>query len=85
MGPLTLLSLRPGWILFSRSAGYGKRTFRCARTAVGERDIAITSGFCVVRNQARFPKQSLDFLLLPVASLEQNNTHRGDGGLRNHD
>ena len=80
-----ILSLRPPWILFSRSAGYGKHPFRGARNAVGEQDIAITTKLCVVRDQARFPQQSLDFLLLPVASLEQNNTHRGDCGFRNHD
>ncbi len=80
-----ILSLRPPWILFSRTAGYGKHPFRGARNAVGEQGIAITTDLCVVRNQARFPQQSLDFLLFPVASLEQNNTHRGDRGFRNHD
>jgi hypothetical protein len=80
-----ILSLRPPWILFSRSAGYGRHPFRGARNAVGEQDIAITTDLCVVRKQARCPQQSLDFLLLPVASLEQNNTRRGDRGFRNHD
>ena len=80
-----ILSLRPPWILFSRTAGYGKHPFRGARNAVGEQGIAITTDLCVVRNQARFPQQSLDFLLFPVASLEQNNTHRGDRSFRNHD
>jgi hypothetical protein len=46
-----ILSLRPPWILFSRSAGYSKHPVRGARNAVGEQDIAITTDHCVVRTK----------------------------------